>query len=243
MTCTISALNLRFDQMEKQITETIENSIKEAVSKINSKIEELQRNIDSVEENCMSRVNAVSQRIDALEVNGQSNSDSGARILELERTLKLNDVVISGIPKQVTNLQNAFTDIIKATNTTVDHSSIGSMFRLRSGSIIVKFLTSGAKDRFFKDYLNLRNLNLEHFGYQGNRRVFINECLCKHTADLLKIANTMRKDGWISQVFTLNGYLFIKKTPDGQAIKIFQRNQLLSERPSDAHSLNQVTGT
>lgn len=224
----VPSLSSRMDNMEKNIIITIEEKLKNVVNEINVKIDLLQTKINQVENDFMLKMEGVEGRIQASEsntdTNGHGNLDK--RLLELERVSKLTDVIVAGVPPESVDNQQIFSNICTAIKTETKWNDVGSMFRLRSGSIIIKFLSIGIKERFFTDYLKFKNLSVQHLGYQVAKRIFINESLSNHVSNLLKSALAMRKDGLIYKVYTSNGNLFIIVTANDRPFRVTTREQL-----------------
>ena len=241
----VSALINRFDLLEQNMDSVIGSHIKEAIVQINSKIDELNSKIMAIElrlneristevaqinANFKSNLDTHNKRINNLEtaIKSTQNNEVELRLSELERLSKGNDLIINGFPKNVLNLKTAFQNICDTISFDYTLSGNDSIFRLQSGVIIIKFHNFNLKDSFFNKYLKFKNLNLSHIGCGSNKRIYINESLSKHATDLLKTANRMRKDGWISNTFTKNGFVFIKKSTNAIPIKITNENQLLN---------------
>lgn len=259
----ITALTERINKLEDNLKESFKNQMEDALAdvfdKLNNKINAIEMAFTTKLNDCESKisnlhnqleasskatddlkvnVNSLNERLTALEtVELPSNIEVEQRIFHLERLSHSCDLIISGIPSQCNNLKRAFDDICKALSTNFDHSHTGAIFRLPSGSVIIKFISLGAKQSMFYKYLKFAKLDISHIGFQGNQRLYINESLCRHTSDLLKMANQMRADGWIAKTYTKNGFLYILKTIRSEPIKIVSRDQLLTTRKQNRLSI------
>lgn len=237
----INELNEKIDNVERNLNKKMLDHGDELLRKSEDNIAQVYNKITSVNTSLTQTCDLINQRIDDIPSNGVNVSLFDDRIADLERLSHSCDLIIRGIPKEVHDLKNVFNEIGKAINCNIDHNSIGTIFRLPTSSVLVKFVSVGAKQYFFSKYLKQHNLNLSHIGYQINSRIYINECLSKNTAMLLRVANTMRKDGWIFKTYTKNGYLYIRKSEEGEEIKITSRTQLLSSKSSGSHTTFDTT--
>ena len=239
----------RINQLEQNIDNSINNVLKEAFALINTRIDSLDAKIDGMETRLKEHLNseiAEANNFLKLELASLNNKiavivervglvenidmDTEMRLSELERLAHRNDLIINGLPDSVTNLNSVcknICNIIGLDPTTIDNCNL---FRVKSGAVVIKFSSSYVKDLFFRSYLKFKRLNLTHIGFDSAQRIFVNESLTKQTATLLKTANKFRKDGWISNTFTKNGFLFIKKRPDDVPIKITSMNQLVTKQ-------------
>ena len=244
----VNSLICRIEQLEQNINSKIATQITDAISQINTKIDSLNTKLESLEakinksiddqitiikNHIKSEVETQNKRLSDMEtkLSTDQNTNMELRLAELERKSHGKDLLINGIPNSITNLHSAFEDICKTIG--FNYSSINNnyiIFRVPSGAIIVKFQTTTQKNTFFKKYLSYKKLNLTNIGFDSPRRIFINESLSKHTAELLKKANQLRKDGWISRAFTKNGFLYIQKLPDDDPIKIWCSSQLINRQ-------------
>ena len=68
-------------------------------------------------------------------------------------------IIINGIPYSIKNLNLVFNDICSAIGFDANSTSCNT-FHVKSGAVIVKFISFNAKDFFFRKYLNFKNLNL-----------------------------------------------------------------------------------
>lgn len=80
-------------------------------------------------------------------------------------------------------------------NMELNHKCTSTIFRLPSGSVIIKFFAYSVKLSFFSKYMKHKKLDISHIGFDGNWRIYINESLSKLTAGLFKTAIKMKNDG------------------------------------------------
>lgn len=241
----VQSLSNKIDTLETNITTAIDNKISSVIKNVYTQIEKLNKRLDAVEKAMEEKINTglnqikemTNVKISALETNIKQEdlSDIDERLMEMERMNYSCDLIINGVPQELADLKIVFKDIARAIKSDIDFKCINNIFRCKSGSIILKFNTSKPRDSFFKNYLKLRNLNTTHLGSNESSRIYINECLGKKTAALLKIAQQMRRDGWLHSTHTHKGYLYITKQLGGDKIKIVTKNQLISSE-SNGHT-------
>ena len=107
--------------------------------------------------------------------------------------------------------------------------------RKGAGVILVKFQTHKAKSRFYKARIKLKNIRLPDVFPNasiatrvaaGQGRIFINENLTTYRKDLLRKANDKRKDGVVISAWLLDGKMFVKTSPSGTPIRIYEEEDL-----------------
>lgn len=237
----IDDLNNKINKVEKSLNEKILNQSDALDKKIEASLVLVDTKISSVSTEFAQSCDDINNKIKIISSADVNINDVDDRVTDLERLSHNCDLIVRGIPRNEHDLLTVFDHISKAIGCSLNSTSIGAIFWLPSNNIMVKFLTMSTKQLFFSKYIKCRNLNLTHIGYQINSRVYINECLCKHTTMLLRIANTMRKDGWIHRTYTKNGFLYIRKSANGSEIKISNKNQLLSGNTSGLKPTDQAT--
>lgn len=146
-------------------------------------------------------------------------SSSDTRIDQLERQVRMNESVVSGVPydknEKIYDILSAICGIIKFSGGV---SSIETSFRLPSNnkrrrstpSIVVKFWGADAKAEFFKQYFAAERLCASMIGYTTASRIYVNENLTKRNFEIFKAARNLKKDGKISRFSTQRGRVFIK---------------------------------
>ena len=103
------------------------------------------------------------------------------------------------------------------------------------GSILVKFQSHKAKSRLYKARTKLKNIRVTDvypnastatLVMVGQGRIFINENLTTFREDLLKKASDKRKDGIVFSVWSLDRKIFVKTSPEGDPIRIYEQSDL-----------------
>ena len=156
-----------------------------------------------------------------------------ASLDDLEQYSRKNTVEIHGIPENVyTSTEDVVLKVAEALNVPVVAGDIEISHKLkrRNGMtpIIVKFASHKVKSKLYKARTNLKSVKISDL-YPATRkqnRIFINENLTPFRADLVKQANEMKSDGLLSSVWTLDGKIYVKTSPEGNPVRIYSENDL-----------------
>ena len=90
-----------------------------------------------------------------------------------------------------------------------------------SPAVIVKFTNRKARDAVFRARLLLKDIN------EDNRtKIYINEDLTKHVAELFRQARSMVRSKRAHSAWTSGGALFIKKTAASSKMKVSSKTEL-----------------
>lgn len=98
--------------------------------------------------------------------------------------------------------------------------------------IVIQFAFKLARDDFYRRYFTVRNLSLIHIGFNVDKRIFLNENLTDQTRRIKGKAINLRRTGKLYAVFTKDGCVFIKPTPEDAAILIRSLDELDAYNPS-----------
>ena len=93
--------------------------------------------------------------------------------------------------------------------------------------IIVKFVSHKVKTSLYKARAKLKNVSISNLFPSSTAatrteatRIFLNENLTSYRRRIVNRANEMRRDGLLLSVWTLDGKIFVKTSPEGSPIKI-----------------------
>ena len=99
--------------------------------------------------------------------------------------------------------------------------------------IIVKFVSHKTKTSLYKQRTKLKNFTVSDIfpsssaaTHAQSKGIFINENLTSYRRELLKEANKKRKDNMVLSVWTMDGNIFVKTSPEGKPVKIYAKNDL-----------------
>ena len=157
----------------------------------------------------------------------------------LEQYTRKNSLEIHGIPEQtyksteevILKLSEALEVPITSDDIEISHKLYGH----RQKPIIVKFTSHKVKTSLYKKRAGLKNVkvsdlfpNMSAAARVQSNRIFINENLTSYRRELVKKANQKRREGMLLSVWTLDGKIFVKTSPEGRPIRIYEENDLVS---------------
>lgn len=199
-------------------------SIEELWSKIETKFDtfklDLEKRIDGLENSLAAFKTECGTKIDHLADSvSEVRHDVDHANASIGRLEKARELIISGVPYlQNENLPVTFGSI--ATKLGYNDASVPmvSLARLAKppiavGSappIICEFALRADRNTFYASYLNQRDLNLSHIGFNNNNRIYVNENLTKEDRVIRAAALRLKKEGKIQKVYSRNGIVYAK---------------------------------
>jgi len=106
-------------------------------------------------------------------------------------------------------------------------SRISSIRRKGKTFIIAKFVSHKVKTRPYKERTKLKDIRIVsvfpsfyNAASAGVNRVYINENLTAYRRKLVATGREMREDGTINNIWTIDGKVFVKTSPDGSPTRI-----------------------
>ena len=157
----------------------------------------------------------------------------------LEQYTRKQSLEVCGIPASAyASTEGAVLKIASALDVPMSAEDINISHKIKSngvGTILVKFQSHKAKSRLYKARTKLKNFRLTDIFPDvstatrvaaGPGRIFINENLTSYRKDLLRKANDKRKDGLIISVWSMDGKIFVKTSPDGAPVRIYEKEVL-----------------
>jgi len=157
----------------------------------------------------------------------------------LEQYTRKQSLEICGIPDRLySSTEEVVLKIAEVLEVPMSPEDINISHKIKSkgvGSILVKFQSHKAKSRLYKARTKLKNIRVTDVYPDastaarvmvGQGRIFINENLTTFRKDLLKKANDKRKDGLVFSAWSLDGKIFLKTSPEGDPIRIYEQSDL-----------------
>jgi len=93
--------------------------------------------------------------------------------------------------------------------------------------IIVKFANHKIKSNIYKSRIKLKNIKVSNLFPSADAatlaagdRIFLHENLTSYRKKIVNRANEMRRNGVLLCVWTLDGKVYVKTSPEGRPIKI-----------------------
>ena len=153
---------------------------------------------------------------------------------DLEQYSRKNSLEIHGIPQDAyPSTEAAVIKVAEALNITVEPENIEISHKLNHGrAIIVKFCSHKVKSKLYKERTKLKDVKISELfpsypsSGQQRQRIFINENLTAYRRRIIKEANKRRQEGTLFSVWTLDGKIYIKTSPDGSPVRIFSEEDL-----------------
>ena len=150
-----------------------------------------------------------------------------------------NSLEIHGIPEELyTSTEDVIIKLGEQLQVPISPEDIKISHKLYSGKnnpkhIIVKFISHKKKSQLYKKRTELRKIKLVDM-FPGSsmaataksRGLFINENLTSYRKHIMKKANNLKKDNLLQNVWTLDGKIFVKTSPEGSPIRIYCEDDL-----------------
>ena len=149
----------------------------------------------------------------------------------LEQYSRKNSLEFNGVPESAfTSTEEAVIKIANAVDVPVvaEDIEISHKLKTRGGkAIIAKFINHKVKSSLYRARVKLKNImpsvlfpGATYSSAAQSNRIFINENLTSYRRRIMSRANEKRRDGELLSVWSLDGTIFIKTSPDGRPIKI-----------------------
>ena len=155
----------------------------------------------------------------------------------LEQYTRKNSLEIHGIPEEVyTSTEEVVLKLADVLEVPVASEDIEISHKLKTKSgkaIIVKFISHKVKTTLYRARAKLKNIKLSDL-YPGSSyatsarsgKIFLNENLTSYRRRIISRANEKRKNGELPSVWSLDGTIFVKTSPDGRPVKISEMEDL-----------------
>ena len=155
----------------------------------------------------------------------------------LEQYARKNSLEIHGIPEEAyETTEEVVLKLANALNVPVNPQDIEISHKLgRKGAkpIIVKFVSHKVKTNLYKARTKLKNVSFSSLfpastaaTKVASGKIYLFENLTSYRKKIVNRANEMRNDGSILSVWTMDGKIFIKTSPEGRPIKISELEDL-----------------
>ena len=155
----------------------------------------------------------------------------------LEQYTRKNSLEIHGVPESAyTSTEEVVFKLAEALNVDINPNDVEISHKLhRKGikPIIVKFQSHKVKSRMYKERAKLKHVRVADL-YPGStaatrvesERIYLNENLTSYRRDILKQAIQKRKDGLLTSAWSMDGKIFVKTSPEGRPIRIYDKTDL-----------------
>ena len=156
---------------------------------------------------------------------------------QLEQYTRKNSLEIHGVPESAyRSTEEVVLKLAEALEVPVQSQDVEISHKLPSKgmkAIIVKFVSHKVKTQLYKERVKLKNVNISDLFPSATsatraeaKRIFLNENLTSYRRKIVNRANEMRRDGLLLSVWTLDGKIFVKTSPNGSPIRINELEDL-----------------
>lgn len=242
MSITKNELQQMLSELKMDINNNTSSLITSVKADINNSIESsissLERSLDAKLSTVIAEVkddiNLVNKRCESLE----------SKVERLERLSLLPNLILNGVPfipnEDLMKVYNSICSVVLFENAVYTLQAIfrvGKSSASKYASIVMKFISVDARNKFYSCYLKFKNLSVRHIGFEADLRIFIQESLTKTNAEIFRRSMELKRDNKIVRVHTHNGLVFVKV--DDKANKVCCVNLVqLSELVNSAVHLN-----
>ena len=149
----------------------------------------------------------------------------------LEQYTRKNSLEIHGIPEEAyTSTEDVVLKLADVLEVPVAPQDIEISHKLKTKSgkaIIVKFISHKVKTALYRARVKLKNIKLSDL-YPGSSyatsaqsgKIFLNENLTSYRCQTINRANEKHKNDELFSVWSLDGTIFVKTSPEGRPVKI-----------------------
>ena len=156
----------------------------------------------------------------------------------LEQYTRKQSLEIHGIPESAyTSTEDTVLKVAQAPDVPITADDIDISHKLNGKgekSILVKFTIHKAKTKLYKKRAGLKQVKIGDLYPEASaatrvegKKISINENLFSFRRDLVKKTNEKRMDGLLLNVWTLDGKIFVKTSPDGRPVRICDHSDSL----------------
>jgi hypothetical protein len=224
--------------------QTLNDAMVEVSQKISDNEERINNAIDDkiaglkeeLKNDLTSRINQNTEDIVANTIRlDQTDSKINAVDNKLEMLARQNDLIIKGIPalnnENTLIIYHKIAAAIGLSTETAPFVQIHRMGKKKPGNkmdppILVKFMNSYDKMRFFDKYFEHKNLKLVDVGIAADQRIYINENLTPLNQKIYAEAMRIKKENKIASVSTYHGVVNVKKEQRDKYVPIRDLTEL-----------------
>ena len=149
----------------------------------------------------------------------------------LEQYTRKNSLEIHGVPESAySTTEEVVLKLAEALEVPISPQDVEISHKLKqkgNKQIIVKFANHKIKSNIYKSRAKLKNVKVSNLFPSANAatraagdHIFLHENLTSYRKKIVNRANEMRRDGVLLSVWTLDGKIYVKTSPEGRPIKI-----------------------
>lgn len=230
----IDDLNDLFARMQSMF-QTTNGKIDVCKADLQTEISTLRDDVQQFKAECTSNINKLSDSLTRVRANVHQTNE---RISAAEKS---NDLILAGVPYVPNEDVDTIVQRVSAALGYSEHtipltfSKRLAKLPIANGAtppIAIQFAFKLARDDFYRRYFTVRNLSLIHIGFNVDKRIYVNENLTDQARRIKGKAINLRRTGKLHAVFTKDGSVFIKPTPEDDAVLVRSIDELESFTPS-----------
>ena len=237
---TVSSIALENKQLKKELADLksyIQTEDKE-LSELKISVEKTAKSNDALEKKLQAATTSLEATRRVLDKQCEEVDRLNEALDILEQYTRKNSLEFHGIPENsYQSTEEAVLKIAAALDVQIAPSDIEISHKVKrksgANAVIAKFCSHKIKTKLYKQRTKLKNIKASDLfpGYAAaaarfNDRLFINENLTSYRRGLVDSANGKRRDGYIHSIWTMDGNLFVKTSPEGNPFRIFAEDDL-----------------
>ena len=183
------------------------------------------------------QVATAEKELDAAKKRINDQQEEIAELYDLQDRLEQYTRKFHGIPESAYNsTEEAILKIAEALEVPVSSDDIEISHKLNTRgnkAIIAKFISHKAKTNLYGARTKLKQVKLADVFPESSyatsvqsTRIFINENLTSYRRRIMSKANEKRRDGELLSAWSMDGTIYVKTSPEGRPIKIFELEDL-----------------
>lgn len=196
-----SLINLAADikHVQTEMNNRFDSVVSEIRSELTTSIKNFRDEVESCRNLVLSSEEKTKHKINELELTNNI----------LQHRLNRSDVIISGVPKEIKDLDKVILDLCAHYKMNVDVNVLAQIIYIRRNtSILVRFNNTSVRDLLMKSYFRNKKLVLSDFykceGDNISNRVYLNDNLTPMAAKLLKTCRSLLKENKIFSFKMMN---------------------------------------
>ena len=149
----------------------------------------------------------------------------------LEQYTRKNSLEIHGIPESAySTTEEVVMKLAEALEVSITPQDVEISHKLKRRGIkpiIVKFANHKVKSNIYRSRTKLKNIKVSNLfpsadaaTLAAGNRIFLHENLTSYRKKIVNRANELRRDSLLLSVWTLDGKVYVKTSPEGRPIKI-----------------------
>jgi len=237
---TVSSIALENKQLKKELADlkTYIQTKDRELSELKISVDKTAKSNDALEKKLQATITSLKATRRDLDEQFEEVDRLNEALDKLEQYTRKNSLEFHGIPEHsYQSTEEAVLKLAAALDVQIapNYIEISHKLKRKSGdnAIIAKCCYHKIKTKLYKQRTKLKNIKASDVfpGYAAararfNDRLFIKENLASYRRELVDSANRKRRDGCVHSIWTIDGKLFVKTSPEGNPVRIFTKDDL-----------------